>query len=146
MLDLQNILLTVDFEFGRAHKNYLNVDAQYNNQTFRVFPYTQNDVELGQLLLPVCLPAQVQLHFSGKTDQDVEVDPVTHAIVRDTYVKIKQIRLDGFPLNDNFLNKNIIQRTEEHGDVASSYVGFNCTVLLDFRETDVFSQVLFLNN
>ena len=146
MLDLKNILLTVDFEFGRVHENYLNVDAQYNNQTFRVFPYNHNGQELGQLLLPVCLPAQVKLNFSGKTDQDVEVDAITNEIVRDTYVKIKQVRLDGFPLNDNFLNRNIIQQTAEHGDVASSYVGFNCTVLLDFGETDVFSQVLFLNN
>lgn len=146
MLDLQNILLEIDFEFGRARDQYMKVDAQYGSQRFQIFPYQTEDSAQGQLLLPICLPAQVQLTFSGKTDQDVVFDPTTQEIIADTYVKILAMRLDGFPLNDNFLNRNIVQCTQEHGDVASSYVGFNSEVLLDFGETDVFSQVLFLNN
>jgi hypothetical protein len=131
--------LEIKFEFGSCNSKYFTVVID-DNKSIKTITPTDNfyctDIEL---------PTQVKLAFSGKTDGDTLVDE-NNNIVEDMYVKIAAIWLDKFPLSVKYIHQQIQIVTTSGETHTTSYIGFNGTVVLDYSEDNVFSQVLSLNN
>jgi len=143
MLNLQTALIELEFEFGRANDRFINIVISDAKSKFNVFPYEDNGW-FGHVALPVQLPTKIFIECSGKTDQDVIVDK-NNNIIQDTYVKIKNIKIDGFFLSKNYIDQKIIQHTSTGEEIISSYIGHNCSIVLDFSKNNAIYQVLYAN-
>ena len=126
-------------EFGSCNSKYFTV-VVFDNKSVKTITPTDNfyctDIEL---------PTQVKMAFSGKNDGDTLVDE-NNNIVEDMYVKIAGIWLDKFPLSEKYMHQQIQIVTTSGETHTTSYIGFNGTVVLEYSEDNVFSQVLSLSN
>ena len=131
--------LEIKFEFGSCNSKYFTV-VVFDNKSVKTITPTDNfyctDIEL---------PTQVKMAVSGKNDGDTLVDE-NNNIVEDMYVKIAGIWLDKFPLSEKYMHQQIQIVTTSGETHTTSYIGFNGTVVLEYSEDNVFSQVLSLSN
>ena len=130
--------ITIAFEFGSINGKIMQVLVDDE----LVMP----DEKLKSIVwLPIRLPGKVTLKFSNKDSTvDTLVDQ-TGSIIQDLYVKLTEVRIDGFLLNEKYLYQKIKLTTESGEIITTSYIGFNGTVVLDFSHSTVFSQCLWLN-
>ena len=131
--------LEIKFEFGSCNGKYFTVVIDDNKSVKNITP-TDNFY-----CTEIELPTQVKLVLSGKTDGDTLMDE-NNNIVEDMYVKIAAIWLDKFPLSAKYMHQKIQIVTLSGETHTTSYFGFNGTVVLDYPEDNVFSQVLGLNS
>lgn len=137
--------IEIEFEFGQIDGKVMTVNLSTQNQSIWVMPEFKSDRLLNHTVVAVDLPGSLMLQFSGKDpDFDTQVDS-NGKVIRDIYVKICSIKLDGFRVNDIFLHQRIKLHTEQGQDIVTSYIGFNGKVNLDFPEKSVFLQYLLMN-
>lgn len=88
------------------------------------------------------LPTELVIKTAGKNHKyDTKIDADGN-IYEDLAVQIESISLDSFELSDVYLHQKIKILTESGDEYTTSYFGFNGTIMLNFSESNVFSQVL----
>jgi len=88
------------------------------------------------------LPTELVIKTAGKNPKyDTKIDAAGN-IYEDLAVQIESISLDSFELSDMYLHQKIKILTESGDEHTTSYFGFNGTILLNFSESNVFSQVV----
>jgi len=88
------------------------------------------------------LPTELVIKTAGKNHKyDTKIDAAGN-IYEDLAVQIESISLDSFELSDVYLHQKIKILTESGDEYTTSYFGFNGTIMLNFSESNVFSQVL----
>jgi len=91
------------------------------------------------------LPTELVIKTSGKDhNHDTKIDEAGN-IHEDLAVQIESIMLDSFELGEVYLHQKIKILTESGEEHTTSYFGFNGTIVLNFSEKNVFSQVLKAN-
>lgn len=131
------------FEFGLLDNRYMQTSVTSGNHSQLVIPDSNN---IGTVEFDVELPTQIVLKFSGKnsaTDTQIDADG---NIIRDMYVKINSISMDGFDLNKIFLHQKMKLLTESGQEIQTSYFGFNGISTIEMPESSVFSQHLLMNS
>ena len=130
--------IEIDFEFGSCHGDLMTVEIINGNHVETIDP--NNPTYKSEIYLPT----RLEIRTSGKR-MDYHTRLENGEIVEDMYVKIQNVRLDGLPLNQNFLNKKITLVDENKQSHTTNYFGFNGSVNLNFDEDNVFIQYVLLN-
>ena len=89
----------------------------------------------------VNFPADFAIRLAGKEPGDTQVDSNGN-IVKDKYIKIVNIEVDGLPCRQHYVHQNITLHTADNQEIVTSYWGFNGTVTLDFSEANSFFWAL----
>lgn len=144
MTNLAKCKLEMLFEFGRARDEFMNLVVVYENKKISVIPIIDGDNGSACLNLEIELPCSILFEVSNKQIHDTIVDQHNN-IVKDCFIKLVSLAIDGFRLNQIFLCQKIHLETEHNGIVASNYFGFNGRVKLDFTKSNVMTQVLHCN-
>jgi hypothetical protein len=130
------------FEFVGYDNRFMNVDVKCRDNVYIVTP-DQNMI--GTATVDIELPDQIILNFSGK---DYNADTVVDAdgkIVKDVYIRIMSISVDGSRLKDNFLYQKLHIVTDDDREFTTAYIGFNGQIIIDLPKTTIFSQYLSMN-
>jgi len=91
-----------------------------------------NDIEV-----EVKTPCVLLLHVSGKNpNRDTLVDPATHKVVQDKYLKILDVYIDNKPLDRNKVQQMFVLESESKGKINTSYWGFNGIVSFELLHKD----------
>ena len=91
-----------------------------------------NDIEV-----EVKTPCVLLLHVSGKNpNRDTLVDPATHKVVKDKYLKILDVYIDNKPLDRNKVQQMFVLESESKGKINTSYWGFNGIVSFELLHKD----------
>ena len=91
-----------------------------------------NDIEV-----EVKTPCVLLLHVSGKNpNRDTLVDPATHKVVQDKYLKILDVYIDNKPLDRNKVQQMFVLESESKGKINTSYWGFNGIVSFELLYKD----------
>jgi len=94
------------------------------------------------MTLDLELPTRLQLTVSGK---DMMQDTWVNAdgkIAEDLHIQIAKVSLDGFVMDDIFLNQKINLVKEGGDQVTTCYLGFNGHVDFELAHCTVFQQVM----
>ena len=143
MPKINSCTIKIVFEFGSINGRIMQTTVINQDFTKLVVPDKNNIATVGFV---IDLPTQVMLYFAGKNaNTDTLVDK-NGKIVGDMYVKILEISMDGFVLNEKFLHQKIKILTETGAEIVTSYIGFNGCVCIDMAKSDIFSQYLLLNS
>jgi hypothetical protein len=143
MPKINSCTFKIVFEFGSIDSRIMQTTVVNGDFTKRVIPNKNNiaTVEFG-----IDLPTQIVLYFTGKNaNTDTLVDE-NGKIVGDMYVKILQVSMDGFELNEKFLHQKMKIQTEAGAEIVTSYIGFNGSMCINMAESDIFSQYLLMNS
>jgi hypothetical protein len=134
MHDFSHCELKLEFEFGSTNSKYMEIKVN----GCKVTP------DQPYITLPIYLPTTIQLELSNKGPNDTIVDSSGN-IVQDCYIKLKTMAIDGFALNEKWLNQKIILNTNDGQQITSNYFGFNGTVTMILNRNSVLAQCLYMN-
>ena len=130
--------INFEFEFGMIDNRHMNMTIQNQDNLMHVVPHLNNKATAS---MEIALPTEIKMTFFGKNPEDTCIDSQGN-ITQDMYVKILKIDFDGFDLNEIFLHQKIKLHTEHGSEITTSYVGFNGSIVLNFPESNVFTQYL----
>jgi hypothetical protein len=134
MHDFSQCELTLEFDFGSTNGKYMEIKVNGRKVT----------PDQPHIKLSIYLPTTIQLDLSNKGPNDTIVDSSGN-IVQDCYIKLKAMVIDGFTLNEKWLNQKIILNTVDGQQITSNYFGFNGTVTLVLGCKSVLAQCLYMN-
>ena len=142
MPKISSCIFKIVFEFGSIDGRIMQITVVNGDFTKQVIPDKNNiaTVEFG-----IDLPTQIMLYFTGKNANTDTLVGEDGKIISDMYVKILEVAMDGFTLNEKFLHQKMKIQTESGSEIVTSYVGFNGSMCIDLAESDIFSQYLLLN-
>jgi hypothetical protein len=127
---LNNFNLEIDFEFGLIDGRFMTLIA---NQLVV-------DPSSPSCSIPVTLPGQVKLIFSGKNNsRDTKINEQGQ-IIADMYIKILAIRVDKMLLSDWIMHKKLTLIKPDGQTLITSYIGFNGEMIIDMPESNAFAQ------
>ena len=107
-------------------------DIQGNNYPVGALVEGTNIISLN-----VTTPNKLILTILGKNNKrDTVLDNVTGAIIKDKFVKVVSLEIDGKPLNEHRVAQMFVLKTINGNDVNSAFWGFNGTVELDLPYKD----------
>jgi len=87
--------------------------------------------------LEVKTPCVLFLKVYGKNrNRDTLVDPATHKVVKDKYLKILDVYIDNKPLDRNKVQQMFVLESESKGKINTSYWGFNGIVSFELLHKD----------
>jgi len=146
MKKLNHCYIEIEFEFGCVNDKAMSVVLCSNENDLSVIPELIDGKWLAKSKIYVELPSTIQLSFSGKNQlTDVILDS-TGNIIKDLYVKILNVSIDGFKLNEKFIHQQLTINTTDGKNWTTSYIGFNGNMMIDLTEKNVFLQYYsFLN-
>ena len=128
--------LDIEFEFGSIDGRYMTV--QVDGQLINPVDPTVS--------LNIQLPTTVRIDYSGKDSQnDTKLDD-TGSIVADLYAKIKSMRLDGFPMSQQYLYQKLRMHTQTGDSFTTCYAGFNGYMEVVLDQPTVFAQYILMNS
>jgi hypothetical protein len=83
------------------------------------------------------IPDKVYIQLSGKDNRrDTIIDPQSQKVIKDKYIKVIELKVDGKPLPQSKVQQMFNLETDKHGTINSSYWGFNGKVVMDFPYSD----------
>jgi len=129
--------LTLEFEIGflNDHNMSLIIDGKlFDSFSSPDFVYTKQ----------IELPTAVCIEVRGKGKNDTLVDD-NGLIVKDKYILLKNIRLDGVSCDPVYCHKAITLNTGTD-KIKSPYWGFNGFVQIDFNESNGFRWLIKTRN
>jgi len=131
-----NVEIKFLFEFGYVKNKTMTV--KFIGDDIVINPTGEKFVEQS---LFVNLPKKIKIDFSGK---DMKNDTIIedNKIIADKFVKICSIKLDMFPINEVYLQQNIVINCENQSKIATNYVGFNGYIDLNLNKTNIFEQIM----
>ena len=128
--------IDIEFEFGFIDDRHMTV--KIGNHTV-----TPNDPCTS---FEVTLPSKFDIQYSGKNNQtDTKLDE-SGQIIADMYVKIKTMKLDGFPMSPKYLYQRLTMHTDDGQSFTTCYAGFNGHMHVDLDQPTVFSQYVLMNS
>ena len=138
---------TIDFkfEFGTIDGRAMTLEISTPTETILVIPNQIDSRLIGDTKIEVDLPTQIVLKFTGKNYNTDTIVDENGNIVKDIYIKILSMRMDGFKLNEKFLHQKIKVVTDQSQQYNTAYIGFNGLIEFDLNEPNVFLQYLTLN-
>ena len=139
---MATINVTIKFQFGAINNQTMNVSVNNNGYITQPLP-DENNVAV--VTVPVDLPGQIDLEFSGKGPDDTLVSE-SGDILADKFVKITSIELEHFPLNEIFIYQRLTLNDQNGQTHVTNYVGFNGNMTIKFEHTNVFEQYLAFNS
>lgn len=129
--------LTLEFEIGFINNS--NMTMKINGQTFDTF----NDSKF-VYTKEIELPTELYIELSGKGTNDTLVDQ-TGKVIKDKYILLKNIMLDGVGCAPFYCNKAIVLDTGTD-KIKSPYWGFNGSVRINFNEPNGFRWLIKTQN
>lgn len=128
--------LEIEFEFGSIDGRYMTVMVDGH----------KIDPEAPKIDIDVELPTTIRIDYSGKNSQtDTKLDQ-SGSIVADLYAKITTMRLDGFPMSQQYLYKKLTMNTESGDRFTTCYAGFNGYMEVVLDQPTVFAQYILMNS
>ena len=134
----------LSFEYGQIDGRHMNLSVQYGQYIYTVLPTFDNEVGSAELMFDIELPAVINFSINNKGPNDTIVDS-EGKIIKDCYIKIIGLSIDGFQIKLGSIDQNILVLTENGQSFTTHYLGFNGKAELSLSKPDVMSQVLFLN-
>lgn len=128
--------MTFKFDFEGINNQHLSLTVHSHNQQFMV---TDTDPTI---TLDLVLPTVVHLEFSGKNYNTDTILDSDGKIIKDKYIKITSVNIDGFDLPETFLYQKLVVNTDDGRTFTTPYVGFNGAIQITLDQPDVFSQFL----
>lgn len=135
MSDLNQARFELALEFGQLSSGkVMSAVLSHNGVNYQI--------GASPIKLDVALPTRLRLTVSGKDMmQDTKVDE--HGkIVEDLHIKVSKVALDGFAVDNIFLNQRINLVKESGEQVTTNYLGFNGHVDFELAHCTVFQQVM----
>ena len=133
--------LKIDLEAGECN-GYMNTEIYVNDQLI----CCPNFVNSNNLILdiPVNFPFDLRIQVSGKnlnTDTHVE----DGKIVRDKYVKLKQLYVARYPVNEGVLYNMCLFHPQDKPAEKTNYFYCNGSAVLNFQAPDAMKWLLLYN-
>jgi hypothetical protein len=126
--------LQIVFKFFEVRNEYMTVkihDSSITPTDGEVYCYEQM----------ITLPTQLDLEFGGKDSNNDTIIDKDGNIIKDKYVLITEIRLDGMMIEPLYLQRRL--KLEYNGQVNySNYIGLNGKMTIEFNKPDVFRQLM----
>ena len=141
MINFNTCNLKIVFKFNECNSKLMKVEVDCGHSVI-LEPVDKYAVFEQQIELP----KEVVIRTSGKNHKyDTKIDAAGN-IYEDMAVQIESISLDSFKLTEIYLHQKIKILTESGEEYTTSYFGFNGSIVLDFSESNVFTQVLKANS
>lgn len=129
--------LKIELEFGEFNNSTMQAKIIVNQEQFLIKDVVGKYV----FLTDISLPNKIYFEFFGKTPgKDTAVDEHGN-IIKDKFIKINFISLDGLKISQKFLEEGFKLTTEDQQEVYTNYIGFNGKSSLDFDKTNVFYNI-----
>ena len=113
----------------------MKLDILDSNDTVLYKPEIKNGTN--NIEIEVKIPCVLFLKVYGKNhNRDTLVDPATHKVVKDKYLKITDVYIDNKPLDKNKVQQMFVLESENNGKIHTSYWGFNGTVSFELLQED----------
>ena len=113
----------------------MKLDVSSSAHTMLSTPEIKSGVN--DLEVEVKTPCMLLLKVSGKDpDRDTLIDPATHRIVKDKYLKILDVYIDNKPLDRNKVQQMFVLESDTKGKINTSYWGFNGVVTFELLQED----------
>ena len=116
----------------------MSINISTNNDT--VQDLIQNHSGSYLYVKELILPTTVRLEFFGKNLNCDTIIDQTGQIIKDKCVIVESIALDNIKISKNALSRCIKLKNDSQ-EVVSAYVGFNGTVLLELKKSNVLLQI-----
>ena len=113
----------------------MKLDILDSNDTVLYKPEIKNGTN--NIEIEVKTPCVLFLKVYGKNhNRDTLVDPATHKVVKDKYLKITDVYIDNKPLDKNKVQQMFVLESENNGKIHTSYWGFNGIVSFELLQED----------
>lgn len=122
------------FEVGTIDGRSMAMDLHYQGNVQRLADLPQGVLHH---TMDVEFPSSMRIEISGKGVNDTKVDSQGR-IIEDKYILLKNILVDGHPIDQNWCCRFVVLRSDDHGPIVSNYWGFNGVVDLDFDSDNSF--------
>jgi hypothetical protein len=130
--------LKIKFNFVELNNQTMSINISTNNDT--VQDLIQNHSGSYLYVKELILPTTVRLEFFGKNLNCDTIIDQTGQIIKDKCVIVESIALDNIKISKNALSRCIKLKNDSQ-EVVSAYVGFNGTVLLELKKSNVLLQI-----
>ena len=124
----------------------MQAEIEYGDIRIPVTPIFHKEKYTCTVGVDVELPAQVRIHYSGKNSGADTLIDSNGNIVQDLCVKITNMKLDGFPMSQDYMYKKLLMTTETGEEFTTCYAGFNGFMTINLTEPTVFSQYVLMNS
>lgn len=92
---------------------------------------------INNIEIEVKIPCVLFFKIYGKNpNRDTLIDPATHRVVKDKYLKITDVYIDNKPLDKNKVQQMFVLESENNGKIHTSYWGFNGIVSFELLQED----------
>lgn len=146
MKKLNRCYIEIELEFGCVNDKTMSVVLHSNGNDQTAIPELINGQWLAKPKIYIELPTAVKLSFSGKDHITDVIFDHNGNIIKDLYVKILSVNIDGFKLNEKFIHQRLVIDTTDGQSWTTSYIGFNGNIIINMPEKNVFLQYYsFLN-
>lgn len=132
-----NYSLEIVLKFGELNGQTMSVELLTEDQKFLVSGVTGKHV----FSTSISFPTQIEMHFSGKNQITDTVIDENGKIIKDKYVKIESIAIDGIYLPKQYLQQGIELITNDQRKIVSDYIGFNGKIQIKFDKSNLFYQI-----
>jgi hypothetical protein len=132
--------LTLIFEFGAINGGTMLLDIRCGDTRYKLNPGIDAEIEKN---FSISLPNKIIIDVSGKnSEKDTLIE--NGKIIKDKYIRIKEIRLDSMLVPEDWINGQI--RFVTHGtELYTNYFGFNGHCTIDLLKSNTFLQLMSFN-
>ena len=130
-----NCSLTIDFQFLNSI-NHTNMHVDIGTDRLSASNETKS------YSTRITLPSTLEIKCSGKDQNTDTLIDVNGQVIADKVVIIKSIVLDNIRIPQRSIDKIIRLVTDDGQEFYSETIKHNGTIVLDFKYSDVFRQVM----
>jgi hypothetical protein len=128
------IELTLIVEAGESNGLMSLVISDKVGKVYQIKPLCEGK---NQIEIAVETPNKLIFTLTGKNNRhDTLLDSKTGTIIKDKFIKITGVEIDGKPLNENRVAQMFTLRTQENREINSAFWGFNGCVEFDLPYAD----------
>lgn len=118
------------------------MQAAFINQQGTRVDVVPDSENIAEITVPVQLPTNIILEFSGKDQNRDTVIDANNNIIEDLHIEILEIGLDCFTMPSHYLKQQISLHTVDKKVIHSNYIGANGEMSIDLPKNSVFQQIM----